>query len=73
MSDEMISESNYVAPVSHEVHDDSLAQERHSMRIQIQDEVEAFLASGGVISSIAPNIVADPPKKPQSNYGGQPI
>lgn len=53
--------------------DDGLAEERKSLRIKIRSDVEAFLASGGAIREIAPNIVADPPKKPQSNYGGQPI
>jgi len=42
-------------------------------RKRLQAEVEAFLASGGAIQEIEPNVVADPPKKPESNYGGQPI
>lgn len=46
---------------------------RDQLRQQLQSEVEAFLASGGKINRIDPNVVADPPKKPESNYGGQPI
>lgn len=46
---------------------------RDQMRQQLQSDIEAFLASGGRISEIPPNVVADPPRKPQSNYGGQPI
>jgi hypothetical protein len=46
---------------------------REALRQQIQSDVEAFLARGGVISEIPPNVVSDPPRKPQSNYGGQPI
>ena len=42
-------------------------------RKKIQEEIEAFLKSGGAINEIAPNVTADPPKKPESNYGGQPI
>ncbi|SMF12472.1 hypothetical protein SAMN02745866_00783 [Alteromonadaceae bacterium Bs31] len=42
-------------------------------RKRLEDEIAAFLAGGGKISEIPPNVVADPPKKPQSNYGGQPI
>lgn len=42
-------------------------------RKRLQDEVEAFLARGGKIDYVAPNVVSDPPKKPESNYGGQPI
>lgn len=49
------------------------AAARNNIRVQLQSDVEAFLASGGKIKEIAPNVVADPPKKPQSNYGGQPI
>lgn len=46
---------------------------RESLRLQLQSDVEAFLARGGSISEIPANVVSDPPKKPQSNYGGQPI
>jgi hypothetical protein len=46
---------------------------RESLRKQIESDVEAFLARGGVISEIPANVVADPPRKPTSNYGGQPI
>jgi len=42
-------------------------------RKRLQAEVDAFLARGGKINQIAANVVADPPKKPESNYGGQPI
>lgn len=47
--------------------------EKEVERKRLQDEVEAFLASGGKINQIPANHVADPPKKPESNYGGQPI
>ena len=46
---------------------------REQIRQQLQSDVEAFLAKGGRINEIEPNVVADPPRKPQSNYGGQPI
>ncbi len=56
---------------------DVLAEEsvaaREALRLQLQSDVEAFLARGGVINEIPPNVVSDPPRKPQSNYGGQPI
>lgn len=42
-------------------------------RAQIQAEIEAFLASGGTIQTVSNNTVADPPKKPESSYGSQPI
>ncbi|HEY7771535.1 MAG TPA: hypothetical protein VIC26_00020 [Marinagarivorans sp.] len=47
--------------------------ERERARLQLQADVEAFLASGGKIQSVDVNVMADPPKRPQSNYGGQPI
>lgn len=53
--------------------EDTSAAAREAMRRQLQSDVEAFLARGGRISEIPPNVVADPPRKPQSNYGGQPI
>lgn len=60
------------APVNEAVLEESIAA-RENLRKQIQSDVEAFLAAGGVINEIPPNVVSDPPRKPQSNYGGQPI
>ncbi len=53
--------------------DDFDTSGREHLRQQLQSDVEAFLAAGGRINEIPPNVVADPPRKPQSNYGGQPI
>lgn len=47
------------------------AKERERQRLQ--EQIDAFLASGGQIQQIDSNVIADPPKKPESNYGGQPI
>jgi hypothetical protein len=46
---------------------------RNRMREQLDADVEAFLARGGKIQSVDANVMADPPKRPESNYGGQPI
>ena len=46
---------------------------RNRMRVQLDADVEAFLARGGKIQSVDANVMADPPKRPESNYGGQPI
>lgn len=46
---------------------------RELLRQQLRNEVEAYLARGGRISEIPSNVIADPPRKPQTNYGGQPI
>lgn len=56
------------------IHADGGSQEeRARAREQLNADVEAFLASGGNIKKIDVNVMADPPKRPQSNYGGQPI
>ena len=35
--------------------------------------MEEFLARGGKVQEIDPNVVADPPRKPDSKYGSRPI
>lgn len=71
---EMDGDVSYAAPVSDDINDDGSASAmREAMRQQLQSDVEAFLARGGRINEIPANVVSDPPKKPQSNYGGQPI
>lgn len=35
--------------------------------------MEEFLSRGGKVQEIEPNVVADPPKKPDSKYGSRPI
>ena len=35
--------------------------------------MEEFLARGGQVQQIDSNVVADPPKKPDSKYGSRPI
>lgn len=47
------------------------AQER--LRQQMAREVEEFLARGGKIQVVEPSLVSDPPRKPRTNYGGQPV
>jgi len=49
------------------------ARSKELERQRLQDEINQYLASGGKIDRIPANVVADPPKKPESNYGGQPI
>ena len=46
---------------------------RNKIRESLQSEIEAFLARGGKIQQVENNIMADPPKKPTSNYGNLPI
>lgn len=46
---------------------------RQKQREQMEREIEEFLARGGKISQIEPNVTADPPRKPDSDYGSRPI
>lgn len=42
---------------------------RESERARLAGDVEAFLSSGGRIREVAIGERADPPKRPESNYG----
>ncbi|MGI9288199.1 MAG: hypothetical protein ACR2P1_22635 [Pseudomonadales bacterium] len=46
---------------------------RDPIRSKLQSEIEAFLAQGGQITQVEACVRADPPRKPTSNYGSQPI
>lgn len=46
---------------------------RQKLREEMAADVEAFLARGGKIAQIEPNVTADPPRKPDSDYGSRPI
>lgn len=43
------------------------------LRTQLESDIESFLNSGGKVQEIEPNVMADPPKKPESKYGSRPI
>lgn len=52
----------------------SQSEEAHrQLRNAMADDVAAFLSRGGKIQSIEPNVMADPPRKPQTSYGSRPI
>lgn len=46
---------------------------KEAIRRQLEEEMERFLAKGGKVQEIPPDVTADPPKKPESNYGSKPI
>jgi hypothetical protein len=46
---------------------------RKRLRSEMEDEIEKFLAKGGSIQQIEPNVQADPPTKPNTSYGSRPI
>lgn len=44
-----------------------------TVRQQMANEVEAFLARGGSVTEVASGHRADLPKKPENKYGSRPI
>ncbi|MGH8492436.1 MAG: hypothetical protein ACRERR_04950 [Moraxellaceae bacterium] len=46
---------------------------KEAIRRQLEEEMERFLAKGGKVQEIPPDVTADPPQKPVSNYGSKPI
>jgi hypothetical protein len=47
--------------------------EKLGERERLNREIEQFLSGGGEINQIDPNVMADPPKKPENKYGSHPI
>jgi|APSaa5957512535_1039671.scaffolds.fasta_scaffold16653_5 hypothetical protein len=46
---------------------------RTRLRNKVEDDIAEFLARGGTINEIDADITADPPKKPENNYGSRAI
>ena len=46
---------------------------RSRIRDQLCSDSEAFLARGGAIDRVDPHVMADPPRRPTSEYGSRPI
>jgi hypothetical protein len=71
-------DASYVAPAASKVdeieamEDFSIAS-RQKAREELEAQIAEFLARGGKINQVDPNVTADPPKKPTSDYGGRPI
>ncbi len=59
--------------VATEVLEDFSIASRQKIRAELEDQMAAFLARGGKIDEVKPNVTADPPKKPAPDYGGRPI
>lgn len=60
-----MSKSNDREPAE-EVHGIEL---REQARQSLASDIEAFLKEGGKVQSVEPNLRADPPKRPENNYG----
>ena len=56
-----------------EVIEDFSIASRQKVRDELEAQMAAFLARGGKIDEVKPNVTADPPKKPSPDYGGRPI
>jgi len=52
--------------------DDSV-EAKNKERDALARAMEEFLAKGGKVVEVEPNVVADPPKKPDNKYGSRPI
>lgn len=72
-SDEVEYKSGSKAAAATEALEDFSIASRQKARDELEDQVAAFLARGGKINEIPPNVTADPPKKPAPDYGGRPI
>ena len=46
---------------------------RQAQREEMDRQVAEFLSRGGQIQQVDPNVTADPPRKPESDYGSRPI
>ena len=48
-------------------------ESRKKLRESLSNQVEQFLKNGGKIQEIPTNVTADPPKKPNGEYGNRSI
>ncbi|NKB34743.1 MAG: hypothetical protein GKR91_16740 [Pseudomonadales bacterium] len=46
---------------------------RTLLRSKVEEDIAAFIARGGTIDEVSPDATADPPKKPENNYGSRAI
>lgn len=70
-------EASYASPAAKVVESEALEDfsiaSRQKARDELEAQIAAFLARGGKINEVEPNVTADPPKKPTPDYGGRPI
>lgn len=46
---------------------------RMKIRDKVEEDIARFLSKGGAIDEIDSDVTADPPRKPESNYGARAI
>jgi hypothetical protein len=56
-----------------DVPEERTVSSRQGLRDEMARQIEEFLSRGGQIKEIDPNVTADPPRKPESEYGSRPI
>ena len=61
------------AKAAEEVEELPSVEAKQKERDALAKAMEEFLARGGAVQEIEPNVVADPPKTPDSKYGSRPI
>lgn len=68
--------SVHPAPAETGPHDEDMVRSvasRTRVRQQLSQDIEAFLRNGGAIRTVDSDVRADPPRKPDVNYGALPI
>ena len=65
--------SSKKAKAAEEVEELPSVEAKQKERDALAKAMEEFLSRGGAVQEIEPNVVADPPKKPDSKYGSRPI
>ncbi len=61
------------AKAAEEVEELPSVEAKQKERDALAKAMEEVLSRGGAVQEIEPNVVADPPKKPDSKYGSRPI
>ncbi|SIP94743.1 hypothetical protein SAMN05878276_2834 [Aquipseudomonas alcaligenes] len=61
------------AKAAEEVEELPSVEAKQKERDALARAMEEFLSRGGKVQEIEANVVADPPKKPDSKYGSRPI
>ncbi len=61
------------AKAADEIEELPSVEAKQKERDALAKAMEEFLSRGGAVQEIEANVVADPPKKPDSKYGSRPI
>lgn len=56
-----------------DVPEERTVSSRQALRDEMDRQIQEFLSRGGKIQEVDPNVTADPPRKPESDYGSRPI